>query len=75
MQGRHPIAIININLPPSEVDVNIHPTKAEVKFQNERAVFTAVQRAVRSVLVTTQSIWSFEAGPPSCSRIGLISRR
>ncbi len=51
MQGRHPIATINISIPPSEVDVNIHPTKAEVKFQNERAVFSAVQKAVRATLV------------------------
>ena len=60
MQGRHPIAIINIALPPSEVDVNIHPTKAEVKFQNERAIFTAVQRAVRSALVTTAPVAKIE---------------
>ena len=51
MQGRHPVAIVNISLPPNEVDVNIHPTKAEVKFQNERAVFSAVQRAVRATLI------------------------
>ncbi len=60
MQGRHPIAIINITLPPSEVDVNIHPTKAEVKFQNERAVFTTVQRAVRSALVATAPVAKIE---------------
>ena len=60
MQGRHPIVVINISLPPSEVDVNIHPTKAEVKFQNERAVFTAVQRAVRSALVTTAPVPQIE---------------
>jgi DNA mismatch repair protein MutL len=60
MQGRHPIAIINISLPPSEVDVNIHPTKAEVKFQNERAIFTAVQRAVRSTLVATAPVPKIE---------------
>jgi len=47
MTGRHPVAIVNIAIPPGEVDVNIHPSKAEVKFRNERAVFTAVQRAVR----------------------------
>jgi len=51
MQGRHPIAVIKIAIPPGEVDVNIHPTKAEVKFQNERAVFSAVQKAVRATLV------------------------
>jgi len=51
MQGRHPVAIINISVPPEEVDVNIHPTKAEVKFRQERAVFVAVQRAVRGTLV------------------------
>jgi DNA mismatch repair protein MutL len=60
MQGRHPIAVINISIPPSEVDVNIHPTKAEVKFQNERAVFTTVQRAVRSTLVASAPIPQIE---------------
>jgi DNA mismatch repair protein MutL len=50
MVGRHPIAVINISLPLGEVDVNIHPTKSEVKFVNERAVFSAVQRAVRQAL-------------------------
>jgi len=60
MQGRHPIAIINITIPPAEVDVNIHPTKAEVKFQNERAIFTSVQRAVRSTLVGTAPVPQIE---------------
>jgi len=45
------MAIINISLPPEEVDVNIHPTKTEVKFQNERMVFGAVQKAVRQALI------------------------
>ncbi|MFC1933401.1 DNA mismatch repair endonuclease MutL, partial [Chloroflexota bacterium] len=51
MQGKHPVAIINISLPPNEVDINIHPTKTEVKFQNERLVFGAVQKAVRQALI------------------------
>jgi DNA mismatch repair protein MutL len=50
MVGKHPVAIINISLPAQEVDVNIHPTKNEVKFGNERAVFSAVHRAVRQAL-------------------------
>jgi len=51
MQGKHPVAIINISLPPEEVDVNMHPTKTEVKFQNEHIVFGAVQKAVRRTLI------------------------
>ena len=51
MQGKHPVAIINISLPPKEVDVNIHPTKTEVKFQNEHMVFSAIQKAVRRALI------------------------
>jgi len=51
MPGKHPVAIINISLPLNEVDVNIHPTKAEVKFQNERAILGAVQKAIRRTLV------------------------
>ena len=35
MRGKHPLAIINISLPSEEVDINIHPTKTEVKFRNE----------------------------------------
>jgi DNA mismatch repair protein MutL len=51
MEGKHPVAIINISLPPGEVDVNVHPTKTEVKFRNEQIIFTAVQKAVRRALV------------------------
>jgi DNA mismatch repair protein MutL len=51
MEGKHPVAVINISLPPSEVDVNVHPTKTEVKFRNEQIIFTAVQKAVRRALV------------------------
>jgi len=50
MVGRHPIAVINISLLPQEVDVNVHPTKNEVRFRNERDVFSAVQKAVRATL-------------------------
>ncbi|MBI4286665.1 MAG: DNA mismatch repair endonuclease MutL [Chloroflexi bacterium] len=51
MTGKHPVAIINLALPPTEVDVNIHPTKTEVKFANESAVFSTVQKAVRRALL------------------------
>jgi len=59
--GRHPIAVLNIELPPEHLDVNVHPAKTEVRFLREREVFAAVQRAVRSALAE-------QAGIPLVSR-------
>src|SRR5260221_8376715 len=49
---RFPIAVLLISLPASEVDVNVHPTKAEVRFRSPDAVFSAVQMSVRPTVVT-----------------------
>jgi DNA mismatch repair protein MutL len=48
--GRHPVAMVHARLDPAAVDVNVHPTKAEVKFVDERAVCRAVQRAAHAAL-------------------------
>ena len=50
MTGRHPVVILNITLPPEEVDVNVHPTKLEVKFRNNQAIFKAVVKTLREAL-------------------------
>jgi len=60
MTGKHPVAIINISLPHSELDVNVHPAKTEVKFQNERVVFGAVQKAVRRTLTEQMPVPGIE---------------
>ncbi|HEX2619615.1 MAG TPA: DNA mismatch repair endonuclease MutL, partial [Phototrophicaceae bacterium] len=49
--GRYPLAVLMIELPQSEVDVNVHPTKAEVRFSDASSVFSAVQRAVREAVI------------------------
>jgi len=51
MTGKHPIAVLNISLPYQDVDVNVHPTKTEVRFRYEQILFPTVQRAVRAALV------------------------
>ena len=56
MVGRHPIAIIDITCEPREVDVNVHPTKAEVRFRAEGEVFSAVREAVRAALVAAAPV-------------------
>lgn len=50
-EGRYPIAAIFLNVPPYSVDVNVHPTKAEVKFAHEGEVYHAVLNAVRQSLL------------------------
>jgi DNA mismatch repair protein MutL len=51
LAGRHPVAVVNVDLDPALVDANVHPAKTEVKFLRERQVYAAVQRAVRAALV------------------------
>jgi DNA mismatch repair protein MutL len=50
-EGRHPIAAIFLQVPPYSVDVNVHPTKAEVKFSHEGEVYHAVLNAIRQALL------------------------
>jgi len=48
--GKYPSCVLNVNIHSAYVDVNIHPSKLEVKFSDERSVFSAVYYSVRSVL-------------------------
>lgn len=49
--GQYPLAVLMVQVPSEDVDVNVHPTKAEVRFRDQNQVFSAVQRAVREALV------------------------
>lgn len=63
MVGRFPISVLHISLPPEELDVNVHPAKAEVRFRDGRAVFSLVQHAVRSALLSQAPIPQFGGAP------------
>ena len=66
-EKRHPLAVLNLSVPPSDVDVNVHPTKREVRFRQEDRVFSALQRAVRASLISTSPVpeIGFTGGPPA----------
>jgi DNA mismatch repair protein MutL len=51
MTGRHPLAVVNIVVDPTQIDVNVHPAKTEIRFIKERRVYAAVQRAVRQAIL------------------------
>lgn len=50
MVDRHPIAVLCLSVPPQELDVNVHPTKREVRFYKEHDIFRLVQQTVWQAL-------------------------
>ena len=54
MIGRFPFFVLNLFLAPQEVDVNVHPTKAEVRFADENRVFNCVSAAAKLALTDTE---------------------
>ncbi len=53
--GRYPFAAVNISMAPSEVDVNVHPAKTEVRFKDTSLVFNMVKGAITETLASCSS--------------------
>ena len=56
MVGKFPGGVLFITLPPTLVDVNVHPSKIEVRFSDEKAIFDAVYHAVKTALSENTSL-------------------
>jgi DNA mismatch repair protein MutL len=63
MKGQYPQAVLFIEIDPTEVDVNVHPTKQEVRFHNSRIVYQAVASTIEKALSqTTRTFGTPEPG-------------
>ncbi|WP_165423468.1 DNA mismatch repair endonuclease MutL [Ktedonosporobacter rubrisoli] len=61
LTGRHPISVINVQIDPTFLDVNVHPAKTEIRFLKERRVFAAILRAVREALLEQPQMPQWQA--------------
>lgn len=60
MIGKFPMAVLNIEINPSLIDINVHPTKLEVKFSNEKAVYNAVYYGAKNALYAIPNVPKIE---------------
>jgi DNA mismatch repair protein MutL len=78
MVGRYPMAALFLEIKPEDVDVNVHPAKAEVRFKNQDRVFSFVQRSTRRTLLAYAPVpsvapvlWGGAARPAETRQAGL----
>jgi DNA mismatch repair protein MutL len=62
--GRYPVGAVYVDLPPDQVDVNVHPQKAEVRFADGRALFDAVTRELHAALARAFNLPALGTGRP-----------
>ena len=63
MVGRFPMCVLNIELPPALVDVNVHPAKIEVRFANERPVFDLIYYGVKTAVEADRTVKEADFSP------------
>jgi len=78
MVGRYPLTTLFLDIAPEDVDVNVHPTKAEVRFKSQDKIFSFVQRAARKALLAytpvasvSPQMWGTRTTPSEPREIGI----
>ncbi|NOH01513.1 MAG: DNA mismatch repair endonuclease MutL [Chloroflexi bacterium] len=78
MVGRYPLTALFLDMAPEDVDVNVHPTKAEVRFRSQDKVFSFVQRSARKALLAytpvpavSPQLWGRRAVPSQPREVGI----
>ena len=54
--GKYGFVVLNINMNPSKVDVNVHPAKLEVRFEEENKIFQSIYHAIKNTLLKSELV-------------------
>jgi DNA mismatch repair protein MutL len=74
MKGQFPVTFLFVELPPAEVDVNVHPAKREVRFRDPGGVREAVVAAIRRTLESDRSSWQEQFRAPRVPDVPFVRR-
>jgi DNA mismatch repair protein MutL len=64
MNNRFPFAVLNLQVQTEKIDVNVHPAKAEIKFSDDRSIFSTIYTAVKSCLASSNLIYGADEEAP-----------
>lgn len=69
MKGRHPMVVLDIAVHPAAVDVNVHPTKSEVRFRHQSRVMSVLGRAIREALLEGSEVQPWADAVPAAEGV------
>jgi DNA mismatch repair protein MutL len=72
--GRYPAALVFLEVPPAELDVNVHPAKAEVRLADARGAYEAILKGLMSVLAPGAWLHFHPAAPNAAGQVDGVAR-